>query len=163
MRVVSDTSPLSNLAIIGRLELVQEQFGTIWSPGAVFHELSRLEHRQAREMLVAARQEGWLKELPLETRSVAQLLAGQLDQGEAEAIALASAIKADWLLIDEREGRQLARQAGLRVVGILGILMKAKLAGRIPSLQREIEALRDQARFFIGKNLEVEVLRSVGE
>jgi uncharacterized protein len=65
--------------------------------------------------------------------------------------------------MDERDGRLMARQAGLHVTGVLGILMKAKLAGRIPSLQKEIEALRSQAHFFIKKDLELELLKEAGE
>ena len=64
-----------------------------------------------------------------------------MDKGEAEAIALAVELKADYLLMDERNGRLAARQAGLPVTGVLGILLKAKLEGAIASLQKEIKAL----------------------
>jgi hypothetical protein len=51
----------------------------------------------------------------------------QLHRGEAEAIALATDLKADIVLIDEQEGRQLASKTGLAVTGILGILLRAKI------------------------------------
>ena len=65
--------------------------------------------------------------------------------------------------MDERNGRSVARQVGLRVTGVLGVLLKAKLTGRITSLQKEIEVLRSQAHFFIKKDLELMFLREAGE
>jgi predicted nucleic acid-binding protein len=48
MLVVSDTSPLSNLATIGRLSLLQEQFSEIWMPPAVAYELAALDRPPAQ-------------------------------------------------------------------------------------------------------------------
>jgi len=90
-------------------------------------------------------------------------LANELDKGEAEAIALATEIQADVLLIDEREGRSFARQAGLPVRGVLGILIRAKAKAEIDSVRAEIEALRSRAGFFVAPSLEAEVLRNVGD
>jgi len=39
MPVVSNTSPVLNLAIIDQLVLLREQFGEIWIPPAVLKEL----------------------------------------------------------------------------------------------------------------------------
>lgn len=163
MRVVSNTSPLSNLAIIGRLELLEDQFGTVWTPRAVSEELGRLEHRRAQEALLAARESNWLKEQRLENKNWAEVLSGQLDRGEAEAIALGMEMGADWVLMDERDGRLVARQAGLKVTGVLGVLLKAKQKGQLGSLQAEIHRLREEARFFIRKDLEAEILDAAGE
>lgn len=90
-------------------------------------------------------------------------MANELDKGEAEAIALATEIQADVLLIDEREGRSFARQAGLPVRGVLGILIRAKAKAEIDSVRAEIEALRSRAGFFVAPSLEAEVLRNLGE
>jgi predicted nucleic acid-binding protein len=90
-------------------------------------------------------------------------LATQLDRGEAEAIALATEIPADILLIDEKDGRIFARQSHLPVRGVLGILIRAKAMGSVLTLRSEIEALRKRARFFVDATLEDEVLRTVGE
>jgi predicted nucleic acid-binding protein len=80
-----------------------------------------------------------------------------------EAIALAVEIRADIVLMDEKEGRRLARQAGLAVRGVLGILLRAKALGEIESIGPEIQALRECAGFFIIPSLESEILRAVGE
>jgi predicted nucleic acid-binding protein len=92
-----------------------------------------------------------------------RVLLQDLHRGEAEAIALASDMGADIVLIDEREGRQRAAEAGIAVSGVLGILLRAKREGEIASVQSEIRLLRDRARFFISSALERQVLASAGE
>jgi predicted nucleic acid-binding protein len=92
-----------------------------------------------------------------------RLLSTGLDRGEAEAIALAVELPADWILLDETDGRSAASRAGLRVTGILGVLLRAKQRGEISLLKPELTALRTQARFFISTRLENEVLQMAGE
>jgi predicted nucleic acid-binding protein len=65
MLVVSDTSPLSNLAIIGRLELLRAQFSQVWMPSAVARELAALGDSPAKAAILEAARAGWLKEMPL--------------------------------------------------------------------------------------------------
>ena len=75
-----------------------------------------------------AEQAGWLKARPASNANLVSLLTVELHLGESEAIALALEMKADRLLIDERDGRMLARQLELRLTGVLGVLpsMQAK-------------------------------------
>jgi predicted nucleic acid-binding protein len=94
---------------------------------------------------------------------VARLLAATLDPGEAEAIALALELSADLILLDERDGRSVAERAGLRVTGILGILLRAKDNGQIQSIKPEIDALRTRARFFLSARLQQKALEIAGE
>ena len=91
------------------------------------------------------------------------LLSSELHRGEAEAIALAIEMNADVVLIDERDGRIAARQAGLTLTGVLGVLLRAKTTGQITTVKPHIQALRTQARFFVSERLETEVLCSAGE
>jgi hypothetical protein len=86
-----------------------------------------------------------------------------LDLGEAETLTLATQMKADWVLLDESAARQQAARLGLAHVGVLGVLRRARITGRIPSLQAEILRLRSTARFFISQSLERRLLISVGE
>ena len=85
MRAVSNTSPLSNLAIIGRLDLLRQRYGTVQFPPAVATELSRLTHPAAQASLSKAVRDHWLIETPL-TIALPQLSL-TLDPGEHEAIA----------------------------------------------------------------------------
>ena len=100
---------------------------------------------------------GWIVARPIRDNATIRLLTASLDPGEAEAIALAVEMKADWILLDETEGRRAASLAGLQVTGILGILLRAKQRGEIPLLKPELEALRTRARFFIGTRFERDV------
>jgi predicted nucleic acid-binding protein len=131
MLVASNTSPISNLAIIGRLNLLRSQFREIWIPRAVQAELDQLGHPAALKDIRHAIQDGWIKPRALREDKVARLLATTLDPGEAEAIALALEMSADLILVDERDGRSAAERAGLRVTGVLGVLLRAKNEGQI--------------------------------
>jgi len=83
--------------------------------------------------------------------------------GEAEAIVLAVEQKADYVLIDEQEGRRVATQANLNVIGVLGVLLRAKATGQIPLIRPEIDRLRNIASFFISTKLANQVLAAAGE
>jgi predicted nucleic acid-binding protein len=87
----------------------------------------------------------------------------QLDRGEAEAIALATDLHADFVLIDEQEGRQLASRTGLAVTGVLGVLLRAKRAGEIAAVKPEMNSLRSRANFFVSSELEMRILAAAGE
>lgn len=163
MLVASNTSPISNLAIIGLLHLLRSQFPEVCIPEAVHLELGRLKHAAAGRAIDQAIQEGWLKITPLRDRRVAGLLSAHLDQGEAEAIALSIEIPAELLLLDERDGRAAAAQSGLRVTGVMGILLRAKRDGQIPAVKPALEQLRTQAHFFVSASLERGVLELAGE
>jgi uncharacterized protein len=67
----------------------------------------------------------WLRVKPVENVAFAQVLARELDRGEAEAIVLAIEMGADRILLDERDARQLAKALRLPVTGVLGILLSA--------------------------------------
>src|SRR6266536_3132436 len=123
MLVASNTSPISNLAIIGRLNLLRNQFLEIWIPGAVRSELDQLSQPAALKEIEQALQDGWIKPQALREDKIARLLAATLDPGEAEAIALALELSADLILLDERDGRRAAERAGLRVTGVVGVLL----------------------------------------
>ena len=104
-----------------------------------------------------------MKTRPASNANLVSLLTVELHPGEAEAIALALEMTADRLLIDERDGRKLARQLGLRLTGVLGVLLRAKKTGRIQAIKPEIEALRTKARFFVASHLETAILAEAGE
>jgi predicted nucleic acid-binding protein len=162
MLVVSNTSPLSNLAIIGQLELVREQLGSVIIPPAVRAELSRNPSPAALVALEAAIRDGWISVKTLSGNLPAEL-AASLHLGEAEALALAIETKAALVLLDESAARDQARQLGFKFTGALGVLRWAKQNGRISSLKEPMFRLRKEARFFINPALEKALLVSVGE
>jgi len=163
MLVVSDTSPLLNLAIIGKLELLREQFGEIFIPSAVFDELRNGEDLPGSQGIREAEETGWLQVREAKDALLVLVLQRDLDKGEAEAIALALQLKADWTLLDEREARKVAKSLGLKVTGVLGILARAKQEGAISSLEKAMIELREKAGFRIKQELFVDLVRSSGE
>lgn len=163
MLVASDTSPISNLAVIGRLGLLRAWLGEIWIPEAVKREVGAVPIPSALTAIEEALQDGWIRSRAVQGDRVVRLLQAGLHRGEAEAIALGLELPADLVLLDEREGRSAAERAGLRVTGVLGVLLRAKLQGAIPSLKAELENLRDRARFFVALDLEEEILQRARE
>lgn len=163
MRAVSNTSPLSNLAVIGRLDLLKLQLSEIWIPDSVLKELRAHPDPVAQAAIQDALGEGWVRCGSPAASPLLSLLSLHLHRGEAEAIALAADLHADVVIIDEQEGRELAAQAGLQVIGVLGILLRAKREGQIPALKPEIQSLRKKGKFFIAPFLEAKVLAAAGE
>ncbi len=163
MLVVSNTSPLLNLAILDALDLLVQQFRTLLLPEAVFAELQIDTSLPGAAALRSAYQDGLFRVEPVTDRVRVRLLQRDLDAGEAEAIGLALEKSADWLLLDERDGRRAAKALGLRVTGVLGILLRARLQGRLPSLRRAMDDLRNQAGFRISDTLYGQLLIAAGE
>ena len=163
MLVVSNTSPISNLAIIGKLDLLRVRYGRVLLPECVKRELAALSHPAGRERIDSALTDGWLEVRSLAGQVKAETYARRVDPGEAEAIALAEELRADKLLIDDRLGRELARERSLPIAGLLGELLHAKWNGRLASLRNTIDELKSEARFFIRDDLREMILREAGE
>jgi predicted nucleic acid-binding protein len=163
MPVVSNTSPLLNLAVIGHLDLLRQQFGEVWIPPGVVGELRVGEGLPGSAPVAEAIEAGWIQVTQVADQALVSTLQRELDQGEAEAIALALQVQAARVLLDEREGRRVAKMLGLQVTGVLGVLLRAREAGHLPSLRDSMERLRNEAGFHIGDELSARVLREGGE
>jgi len=157
---VSNTSPILNLAIVDQLDLLRQQFGQIQIPPAVINELKIDEDRPGSQAIQAAITSAWIQVQPVSNQSLVQLLRQSLDSGEAEAIALALELPAEWILLDERDGRKVAKSFGLQVTGILGILLRARESGMLSSLQPVIEDLTQKAGFRTAPELLAKVLQA---
>ena len=154
MIVVSDTSCVTNLLAIGQAALLRELFGEVIIPSAVAREL-RVAHTALPE---------FIREQSAQDASRVRTLADDpLDEGEAEAIVLATELHADYLLMDEAAGRAVAIRCGLRVIGLLGLLLRAKERGRIPALAPLLDTLEREAGFWMTADLKRRVLDQAGE
>ena len=156
MIVVSDTSPLCNLALINHLWLLEAIYQTVIIPTLVADELAAASNPAIPAIL----QFDWIQTRSLTDVAITNQLQRErgLDAGEANAIALALQLQADDLLIDERLGRREARQLGLSIIGILGILVTAKQRNLIPQVQPVMDALIHQANFRVSLQLYQRVL-----
>lgn len=161
MIVVSDTSPVVNLAAIGQLELLRQLYGAVVIPQAVHHEIVVVGAGQPGAAEVEA--SDWIETRPVTSQSIVASLQMEVDEGEAEAIALAVELEADLLLLDERRGRRVASRLGLRFIGLLGVLIEAKHQGLIPAAKPMVDDLIAKSGFWITRELYDRVLQAAGE
>ena len=161
MIVVSNTSPLTNLAAINHFELLQKLYGAIHIAQGVWQELNHggLRHPGSREVEGAS----WCHHYEVSSRDLVTTLRRDLDKGEAETLALAIELKADLVLLDEQEGRHAAIRLGLVPLGVLGVLLQAKRLGMIEEIRSRLDALRHQAGFFLKDILYRQMLEQAGE
>ncbi len=104
--------------------------------------------------------EWWIVRAPANIAAV-ETARRVVDDGEAEAIVLAQ--EQGWrLIIDDKKARAYARQQGVRVIGTLGVLLKAKQEGLIPVVKPLIERLQATG-FRITPALQREALQLAGE
>ena len=161
MKVVSNTSPLINLAWIGRLELLHELYGTVQIPEAVWHEI--VVQGAGQPGAIEVSHASWIETCPVDNKLLVLALHQELDAGEAEAIALVIEQNADLLLMDERLGRETARYFGLNYTGVIGVMIEAKQKGLIGSIKEHLDSLRTMAGFHISQPLYLRVLQDQGE
>jgi uncharacterized protein len=147
--------------MVGQLNLMQQLYGTILIPTAVYEEL--LDKRAGEIVITAVQSATWLKIQPVQNQEFVNELRNRVNVGEAEAIALAIEVEASRLLIDERLGRQTATEFGLKIIGVLGILLAAKRQNLITAIKPIIDDLMTQANFRISSKLYIDVLNTAGE
>lgn len=161
MIIVSNTSPLTNLAAIQQFELLQCLYQQIHIPQAVWNELNAQQRTWpgGREVANA----DWIHRHPVTNTQLVNALTRDLDLGEAESIGLALELKANIILLDETDGRRVAQRLGLKAVGVLGILTEAKTKKLIGEIRPLLQSLRYQIGFYLNPRLCQEVLQAVGE
>jgi len=161
MIVVSDTSPITNLAAIDQLDLLRRLYSTVIIPTAVFEELTMAgdDIPGCREVQSAS----WITVQAVQDSQLVDTLQEQLGRGESEAIALAIEFKSDWLLIDESLGRAVAANRNIRVTGILGVLIKCKRYRLIAAVKPILDKLIEQADFWVDQQLYARILETAEE
>src|SRR6266516_3621555 len=139
MIVIADTSPLHYLILLEHTEVLQHLYGSVVIPQAVVREL------QAEKTPSVVRR--WITGPPawLQVRQIVvppDPALAELDPGEREAIALAEALRADALIIDEKIGRREAERRRLRVIGTVRVLDDAAEAGLVdlPTTLQRLQA-----------------------
>jgi len=145
--VVCDSTCLIGLERIQRLNLLPDLLGEIFAPSAVAAEFGSAFP--------------WLKvQKPADANYVAALKL-QLDDGEAEAIALAKELNCV-VILDDLPARRVAKMQSQRFVGMIRVLLLAKAAGKLDAIRPAIESLR-AAGFFMSDALAMEALRLARE
>lgn len=148
MIAVSNSSPLVALERIGRLGLLDGIFSDVLIPLAVAAETAVGEPPTCLAVRAIS--------TPLPPAGPA------LGSGERESIALALETRPDWLILDDRPARRLARRLGLAVIGTVGVLVLAKDQGLISGLKPERDALL-RSSFYLDSVLYQKILKRAGE
>lgn len=151
MVVVSNTSPLTNLSAIGQFDLLHRLFQEIHIAEAVWNELNAFNRRWPGADDVAAAQ--WVRRHTVTDELLVKALRRDLDRGEAESIVLALELRADFVCLDEKEGRHAAQRMGLNPLGVVGILLESKKRGFLHSVGPHLDALRKIAGFYLKDSL----------
>ncbi|MBE9070041.1 DUF3368 domain-containing protein [Leptolyngbya cf. ectocarpi LEGE 11479] len=164
MIVVSDTSPITNLAAIDHLHLLQQLYGSILIPVAVYDELvypgKSVPGQQEVQKLI------WIQKQPVQDIQAVldiQSSRANIDRGEAEAIALALEVGASLVLMDERRGRSAGAAFGLQMTGLLGVLLQAKQANLVDTVKPLLDNLVAKANFRVSRALYDFALKSANE
>jgi predicted nucleic acid-binding protein len=160
MIVISNTTPLIGVSILGRFDLLKQLFGEIIIPTAVYDELTgkgsgRVGAAEVAEGVAA----GWIHVENISSTPLLITLQVDLDAGESEAIALALEKHSDLLLLDERRGRGKAKALGLEITGTIGILLLAREKGIELDMRLELEKLRTHG-FRISDSLFKQIIQS---
>src|SRR3989304_2180518 len=146
-----------NLAVINQLKIIEQLYGKVIIPEEVSNELF------AAGIYPLIEKNPWIEKYQVKNKGLSDSLKIELDDGEAEAIALAIELKADLVLMDERLGRNIASRSGQKCIVIMGILMEAKNKGIIASVKPVVDDLITKAGFWIRNDLYLKVLREAGE
>jgi len=157
--IVADSSPLIALAVTGAIDLLPQLYRGVLLPPAVWDEVTIAG--QGLPGAEVVRGAGWLKVTKPDPAVVAALTI-LVGQGEAEAIALAQSVVGSILLLDDAQARRVAERIGLRRIGTLGILRKAKIAGLLDRIEPLIDQLAHHG-IYMSRNLIDAILRDVGE
>jgi uncharacterized protein len=157
---VADTSPLIFLAKLDRLDLLRKAVDEILVPYAVVQEIRQRPDWTSQKIEDALKT--WVRVEPARGQQLVHVLLADLDEGEAEAIVLALEVGAERIVMDDLDGRRLARRVGLRPIGTLGLLLAARRRGELASLREEIERLRREG-FRVSDSVVQAILVEAGE
>ena len=147
--IISDTSCLILLDKIDELPILNKLFGVITTTSEV-----AIEFGQPLP--------SWFEIREPADKNYQAIIEATVDKGEASAIALAIELDDCLLIIDDLKGRKFASQLGLTIIGTIGVIVDAKLAGIIPSVKPILSKIKS-TNFRFTEQLESLILNRAGE
>jgi predicted nucleic acid-binding protein len=147
--IISDTSCLIVLSNIGELDLLQKLYGQVITTIDIATEYG--------ETLPE-----WVKIVQVTDPYKQALLELQIDKGESSAIALALELPDSTIILDDYKARKIAEQLNLHYTGTIGVIVKAKLKGIIPSIKPLLNKIK-QTNFRLSTELEIQTLQAASE
>lgn len=147
--IISDTSCFIILSKIGELELLQKLYGEIVTTLDIAEEFGE-------------KLPNWVIIKKVSDKDKQRILELQIDKGESSAIALALETPNCTLILDDFKARKVAQNLGLNFTGSIGIIIKAKLTGKIVSIKPYLKKIME-TNFRISAELELQALKEAGE
>lgn len=154
MQIVSNTSPLIILKKSGAIQILGKLFDEVIITSKIREEL----YRKEKEFFEKAR---FVKVVEGNNQNLVNALSVIVDEGEAEAIALALEGRLP-LLIDDLKGRKLSESLGMKYIGTLGLLKIAKNKGIIDEIRPIIEKFLEDG-YYLDTGLIEKFLEKSGE
>ena len=142
--IISDTSCLIILSNIGEIELLENVYGHVITTVDIAEEFGD-------------KLPDWIEIVAVKDKLRQQLLEMQIDKGESSAIALALETTESTLILDDYKARKVAEQLGLSFTGTIGVIIKAKLTGKIESIKPILSKIKE-TNFRISSELEIQAL-----
>jgi predicted nucleic acid-binding protein len=147
--IIADTSCLIVLSNIKELDILHRLYGSITITLEVaseyVHELP-----------------GWIKIKTAKDKLMQLVLEMQIDKGESSSITLALEIPNSTLILDDYKARKIALHLGLTFTGTIGVIIKAKISGIIPSIKPLLRKIK-QTNFRLTDEIELQALKEAGE
>ncbi len=147
--VIADSGPIFSLAIIDKLDILDELFDEICIPKAVWEELTRDKTAEHYTRIVEYFEEK-VKEV-----SGFNELTFVMDYGESESVLLYKELNANYLLIDDKKARDIAENFGIQCIGTIGILSIAREKGIIGKLRPLFISFIENKRYYSLKLLNI--------
>ena len=150
--------------MIGRVPLLWELYDKVYIPKAVHKELMSSVHENdyGRKEIIKATEEGKISIYTVKDKSLVQRMYGKLHHGELETIIGGKELNIDFVLIDEKATRNMAKNFFLIPIGTIGMLRLAKLHGKIDKIKPFLDTLIVN-QYRIGKPLYEQVLKLENE
>ncbi len=147
--IISDTSCFIILTNIGELELLQKVYGQIVTTPDIADEYG--------EVLPE-----WVEIVAVTDKYRQQILEMQIDKGESSAIALALETPNSTIILDDYKARKIAERLGITFTGTIGVIIRAKLSGIIPSIKPLLKKIK-QTNFYLSADIELQALKEANE
>ncbi|MFZ3131894.1 MAG: DUF3368 domain-containing protein [Desulfosporosinus sp.] len=158
MKIVSNSTPLIALSRINEFDLLRILFSSIIVPRAVYNEV--VLEGTGRPGVNEVANASWIITKDVQNLLAVSMLQPDLDNGEAEAIVLAKELGANYLLLDEKKARRIARNSELKIMGTVGILGLAAKKGLIYNIDNTFTKLEQNGFRFteeVRKKVKVEI------
>ncbi len=158
-KVIVNSTPMIILSKIGQIDILQQLYGNVIIPQAVYEEVTRKS--DAASQILA--EKGWIRVEHVRNDADRGMYRSKLHDGEVEVMMLArESVGPVLVIIDDNAAKKTAKYLGLHVTGTLGVLALAKKKGILGSVKPAVTRMKEQG-FFISSAVETMVCKACGE